>query len=94
MDWATIRNLRRVPDHAQAQETASPRRLSQSDFAAAFGFTINQICDWEQFRSRPLGGVRAYLLLIEHDPKAVLTMLRVSGGRRASASLRSASSAR
>jgi putative transcriptional regulator len=64
--------------------------LSQSDFAASFGFSINQVCDWEQSRSRPLGGVRAYLMLIEHDPKAVLTMLRSSGGRRASASLRSA----
>jgi putative transcriptional regulator len=68
--------------------------LSQSDFATSFGFTINQICDWEQSRSRPLGGVRAYLMLIEHDFRAVLTMLRKSGGRRASASLRSASSAR
>jgi putative transcriptional regulator len=67
--------------------------LSQSDFAASFGFSINQICDWEQSRSRPLGGVRAYLMLIEHDHRAVLTMLRSSGGRRASALLRSASSA-
>ena len=62
--------------------------LSQSNFAASFGFTINQICDWEQSRSRPLGGVRAYLMLIEHDFRAVLTMLRVSGRRRASRYLR------
>jgi len=57
--------------------------LSQDGFATAFGFTVNQIKDWEQSRSRPLGGVRAYLMLIERDPRGVLTMLR--GSRRHSA---------
>jgi putative transcriptional regulator len=38
--------------------------LSQDDVAAEFGFTTNQIKDWEQGRSRPLGGVRAYLMII------------------------------
>jgi len=50
--------------------------LSQDDFATAFGFTVNQIRDWEQVRSRPLGGVRAYLMIIDRDPKRVLNMLR------------------
>lgn len=50
--------------------------LSQDDFATAFGFTVNQIRDWEQGRSRPLGGVRAYLMIINRDPKGVLNMLR------------------
>jgi putative transcriptional regulator len=50
--------------------------LSQDDFAAEFGFTINQIKDWEQGRSRPLGGNRAYLMIIKIDPQAVLVLLR------------------
>src|SRR5947208_1838213 len=53
--------------------------LSQDDFAAEFGFTTNQIKDWEQGRSRPLGGVRAYLMIIQKDPKTVLKILRGSG---------------
>lgn len=49
--------------------------LSQEDFAYQFGFTINQIKDWEQKRARPLGGVRAYLILIERDPAGVKRLL-------------------
>jgi putative transcriptional regulator len=50
--------------------------LSQDDFAAAFGFTVHQIRQWEQGRSRPLGAVRAYLMIINGNPKRVLVMLR------------------
>jgi putative transcriptional regulator len=57
--------------------------LSQQDFATAFGFTINQIRDWEQGRARPLGGVRAYLLIIERDARRVLELLRKPKGRKA-----------
>jgi putative transcriptional regulator len=57
--------------------------LSQEDFATAFGFTIAQIRDWEQGRSRPLGGVRAYLSLIERDPKGVLELLKKTRIRKA-----------
>jgi putative transcriptional regulator len=37
---------------------------------------VNQIKDWEQGRSRPLGGVRAYLMIIDLDAKSVLALLR------------------
>lgn len=49
--------------------------MSQNDFAAFFGFTVNQIRDWEQGRSRPLGGVRAYLMMIDNNPYEVITLL-------------------
>jgi putative transcriptional regulator len=49
--------------------------LSQQDFARRFGFTVNQIRDWEQGRSRPLGGVRAYLMIIHRDPDSVRRLL-------------------
>jgi putative transcriptional regulator len=57
--------------------------LSQDEFATLFGFTVNQIKDWEQGRSRPLGGVRAYLMIIERDPKSVLAILRALSDRKA-----------
>jgi putative transcriptional regulator len=57
--------------------------LSQDEFAAFFGFTINQIKDWEQGRSRPLGGVRAYLTIIARDPKSVLAILRAPADKKA-----------
>lgn len=49
--------------------------LSQQAFAYAYGFTIEQIRAWEQGRSRPLGGVRAYLTLIDRDHKSVSRIL-------------------
>jgi putative transcriptional regulator len=52
--------------------------LSQDDFAAEFGFTINQIRDWEQRRTRPLGALRAYLMIIKRNPQAVIDLLRSS----------------
>lgn len=50
--------------------------LSQEDFAAEFGFSLSQIRDWEQHRTRPLGAARAYLLLIQRDPETIRLLLR------------------
>ena len=71
-----------IPPEIDVRSVRSKLGLSQEDFAAEFGFTSNQIKDWEQGRSRPLGGVRAYLMIIERNPKAVLDMLRDVSKRR------------
>jgi len=65
-----------IPTEIDVRATRSKLALSQEDFAALFGFTVNQIKDWEQGRSRPLGGVRAYLMIIDRDAKSVLALLR------------------
>jgi putative transcriptional regulator len=65
-----------VPAEIDVRAIRAKLHLSQDDFAAWFGFTINQIRDWEQRRARPLGGVRAYLMLIERDPEAIQKLLR------------------
>jgi putative transcriptional regulator len=73
-----------VRDDIDVKAIRNKLTLSQSDFATCFGFTVNQIKDWEQGRSRPLGGVRAYLMIIDRDPKGVLKILQaVNAGRRA-----------
>lgn len=64
-----------VPPELDVKEIRKKIDLSQDDFAAHFGFSINQIRDWEQGRSRPIGGVRAYLMLIDRDPDAVKALL-------------------
>jgi putative transcriptional regulator len=74
-----------VPPHLDVHAIRTKLRMSQESFAAAFGFTINQIKDWEQARSRPLGGVRAYLMLIERDPDGVLGMLKATGRKKKAA---------
>jgi putative transcriptional regulator len=50
--------------------------MTQEDFASVFGFTVTQIRDWEQARSRPLGGVRAYLMIIKESPDTILEVLK------------------
>jgi len=72
-----------VPAEIDVRSIRAALNASQEDFAAIFGFTINQIKDWEQGRSRPLGGVRAYLMLIERDPAAVRTMLQAAVHKKA-----------
>ena len=72
-----------IPAEIDIKAIRAKLSLSQGDFAARFGFTVNQIKDWEQGRSRPLGGVRAYLMIIERDPTLVLDLLRSASGAHA-----------
>ncbi|TFF20652.1 transcriptional regulator [Jiella endophytica] len=72
-----------VPDDIDVRNLRMRLAMSQDDFASAFGFTINQIREWEQGRARPIGGVRAYLFLIERDPESVLALLRQKDPREA-----------
>jgi putative transcriptional regulator len=72
-----------IPTEIDVRSIRAKLALSQDDFAGLFGFTVNQIKDWEQGRSRPLGGVRAYLMIIDRDPKRVLALLRSITGKKA-----------
>jgi putative transcriptional regulator len=63
------------PQDVNVREIRSGLRLSQEEFATTYGFTINQIRDWEQGRSQPIGGVRAYLLVIQRAPEQVASLL-------------------
>ena len=52
--------------------------LSQSEFARQFRINQRALQDWEQGRRKPESAVRAYLKVIENDPKAVERALRKS----------------
>ena len=56
-------------------------RLSQDDFASAFGVSVGTLRNWEQRRSRPDGPARALLTVIDRDPAAVLKALRITPTR-------------
>jgi putative transcriptional regulator len=60
-----------VPAELDIKAIRTKTGLSQADFAHQFGFTADQIKAWEQGRARPLGGVRAYLMMIDIDHEAV-----------------------
>jgi putative transcriptional regulator len=64
-----------VPAEIDVKAIRHKLHLSQDAFASIFGFTLNQIREWEQGRARPIGGVRAYLMLIESAPERVRGLL-------------------
>lgn len=45
--------------------------LSQSAFAARFGFSAAAVKDWEQHRRRPEAAARILLTVIDREPAAV-----------------------
>ncbi|HUZ67793.1 MAG TPA: helix-turn-helix domain-containing protein [Beijerinckiaceae bacterium] len=65
-----------IPAEIDVKAIRRKLKLSQEDFASTFGFTLPQIRNWEQGRARPLGALRAYLLIISRDSKMVELLLR------------------
>ena len=64
-----------VPPDVDVKAIRRKLDLSQEAFASEFSFTLVQIRDWEQGRSRPLDNARAYLLMIDRRPEVVREML-------------------
>jgi len=74
----TMVEVHRTPDI----DVRSLRRklgLSQSQFAARFGFTPATVRNWEQGRTQPEGPARVLLAVIAHHPDAVVDALRKAG---------------
>ncbi|CCV16315.1 helix-turn-helix domain-containing protein [Mesorhizobium sp. STM 4661] len=67
----TFRGVINVPAKVDVRAIRRMLHLKQEDFAARFGFGLARLRDWEQGRSSPDSAVRAYLTVIEKDPKAV-----------------------
>jgi putative transcriptional regulator len=53
-------------------------KMSQTQFAVKFGFTLDSIQNWEQGHRQPEGPARTLLTVIDKNPKAVQDALRVS----------------
>lgn len=54
-------------------------RMTQAEFATAFGFPAATVRDWEQRRRHPDTAARAYLRVIERKPEAVREALLADG---------------
>ena len=67
-----------VPPETDVRKLRETLGLSQSDFAALFGFNVRSLQDWEQGRRRPEIPIRAYLAVIQRDPQAVIRALRAA----------------
>jgi putative transcriptional regulator len=67
-----------VPEKIDVKAVRTGLRMSQSEFARTFGFNARVVQDWEQGRRQPETAARAYLLVIQRNPKAVTAALSVS----------------
>ena len=61
------------PDVKQIREN---QQLSQEDFAAALGISVDTLQNWEQGRRRPAGPARVLLRVVERHPDAVWDVVR------------------
>ena len=65
-----------VPEKIDVKAIRASLDMTQEEFAGRFGFSVNTLRHWEQGSRQPEGPTRAYLLVIERAPKAVLKALQ------------------
>jgi putative transcriptional regulator len=61
----------RVPERIDVAALRRCLGMNQAAVAARFGFSVKNIQNWEQGARQPEGPARAYLLVIDRNPKAV-----------------------
>ena len=64
-----------VPEPVDVRALRSKLGLSQSEFASQYGISRRTLQEWEQGRTSPDSAVRAYLTVIERNPRAVIEAL-------------------
>jgi putative transcriptional regulator len=60
-----------IPADVDVKATREATGLTQEAFAFRYGFNLGRLRDLEQKRTRPDSVVRAYLQVIQKNPKAV-----------------------
>lgn len=65
-----------IPEEVDVKSIRARLGMTQEEFAGRFGFSVKTLRHWEQKQRVPEGPTRAYLLVIDRDPKAVQKALR------------------
>ncbi len=60
-----------VPEEIDVRAIRMKLGMTQEEFAARFGFSVNTLRHWEHGKRQPEGPTRAYLLVIDRAPRAV-----------------------
>ena len=60
-----------IPEDVDVKAIRSRLGLSQAEFSRRYAVSQRSLQEWEQGRRRPDSAVRAYLTVIERNPKAV-----------------------
>ena len=64
-----------VPEDMDVRAIRAKLGLTQTAFAARFGFSLAAVRDWEQHRRRPEAAARVLLKVIDRVPEAVARAL-------------------
>jgi len=64
-----------VPKTVDVKAIREKSGMTQEAFAQKFGFTAAAVRDWEQGRRQPEKAARVLLLVIAHNPDAVIEAL-------------------
>jgi putative transcriptional regulator len=64
-----------IPAEIDVRAVRARLKLTQEEFSVRYGLTLARVRDWEQGRSAPDSAARAYLTVIEREPKAVARAL-------------------
>jgi len=67
-----------VPEAIDVKRIRERLDMSQSEFAAYFGFSVRTLQEWEQGRSVPRGVAKNFLILLQRDPDMVRSVLTAS----------------
>ncbi len=67
-----------IPEDIDVKAIRARLDMTQEEFAGRFGFSVNTLRHWEQGRRVPEGPTRAYLLVIDRNPKAVQRALKAA----------------
>ncbi len=65
-----------VPQIVDVRKIRKGLHLTQAAFSQRFGFSLEAVKHWEGGRRTPESPARAYLTVIEHNPRAVLEALQ------------------
>jgi putative transcriptional regulator len=61
----------KIPKAVNVRAIRAKLHMSRQEFAKHFGFSIRTLEKWEQGIRQPESSARAYLVVIENNPKAV-----------------------
>jgi len=67
-----------IPADIDVKAIREKLALTQTQFAARFGFSVNTLRHWEQGKRQPEGPTRAYLTVIARTPNTVERALRAA----------------
>ena len=73
----------KVPENVDVRAIRERLKLSQTEFALRFGFSLGTLRHWEQGWRHPEGSARVLLTVIAHNPDVVAEALDVASNRKA-----------